>query len=110
MNLFLLLFSVEHVTPDKPTLLVSPSSNFVLAASNVILTCTSGYTENVSFKFLKNSQVINSGNNELNIQSVATSDSGTYSCVVTINGVDSLPSEPPHTITVIGKSLTYFNA
>ena len=57
-----------------------------------------------TYKFMKNTnEVLDDGNadNSFVIESATTADSGTYTCVVVVGGVDSVPSNP-HTVNVVG--------
>ena len=60
----------------------------------------------MSYKFLKASTVVaTESTNSHTISSPTTAETGAYTCVVTISGVDSVASSS-HSMTFVGKSTT----
>ena len=93
------------VIPKTPTMSVSPSDATLESSTSVTVTCTttsssSGSTE---YTFLKDGvSVATQPADTYTMSSVTTSDSGTYTCKVTIKGVESLSSNQ-HTLRVVGE-------
>ena len=92
------------VKPKTPSISVSPSDAYVASGTSVTLTCTTASSSaRISYKFRQGAaEVATRSTNSLTISSVAIAQSGTYSCVVQISGVNSAASTG-HSMTVVGK-------
>ena len=88
--------------PKTPTLSASPSDATIESGTSVTLTCATASTGTITYKFLRDTTVVNTGSSATHAITTATSDSGTYTCVVTISTVDSVASSG-HAMTVVGK-------
>ena len=100
-NVCLPMFLVSELAPDTPTLVLSPNTEYIQSTTSLTLRCASTGGGSHTYKFLRNGFVVDNGDDIYVIQSVSTTDSGTYTCIATNNGVDSLASHS-HTVTVIG--------
>ena len=83
-------------------MIVSPNNAFVQSTTQLALRCMTTDTGPLTYKFLRNGIVVDTGDNNYMIASASISDSGTYTCVVSNQGVESLPSQG-HSVTVVGK-------
>ena len=74
-----------------PTLQATPSSSVANSGSSLRLQCqTSTQANDLQYIFYKGSTAITTQNNELYfISSLAVSDSGLYTCKVSLNGIQS---------------------
>ena len=100
----ILTFSLT-VTLQTPSLNASVSDVNIEAGTPVTLTCTTGSSgASMSYIFLKDSNlvVIEPTRNYM-ISSPTSAESGDYTCVVKIDGVES-PASNIHTLTVVGKT------
>ena len=97
----ILTFSLT-VTPQTPSLSASPSEANIMAGRPVTLTCTTESNgDNMRYKFLKDSTLVATELTSSYLISRPTSaDTGAYTCVVKINGVDSAASGS-HSMTVM---------
>ena len=102
------------VRPKVPTLSRVPSEPTIMSTISVTLTCTSQSSGTKSYKFLKDGNIVFASTGDANgihdnvytISGVSASNSGSYSCIVTISAVDSIVSNS-NFITVVGMSLLY---
>ena len=98
-------FSVSFPVPNTPTLIVSPNADVVQSTTQLAMRCLTTSTGDRTYTFFRNNILVDTGDNNYMIASASTTDSGTYTCVVSINGVDSLSSNF-HTINVVGELIT----
>ena len=96
---------MSTVRPKPPTLTASPTDSTIRINTRVTLTCSTASQGSTTYSFYKNSNlVLTSSLNTYTLDSVATSDNGVFSCVATINSVNSV-SSPGYTLTVVGKKV-----
>ena len=92
--------------PDAPTLSINPSAGTLMSGSTVVLTCDSLSTAaSILYTFLQNNNEIRPAGAEkvFTMDGVDSADSsGTYTCLITINQVDS-PTSNSQTISVVGE-------
>ena len=88
--------------PDTPQLIMSPNSLYIQSTTQLALRCATTSAGDKTYTFFRNGQLVDTGDNNYMIASASVSDSGSYTCAVTINGVASLQSNF-HTINVVGK-------
>ena len=87
--------------PDTPTLTSSPE--VVSEGVEMVLTCASTTPGISGYRFSKDgSSLADSASNTYTVTKATASDSGTYSCDVTKDGVTSIASSG-HVITVAGE-------
>ena len=83
------------MVPPTPIFQVSPTFAIPGNLTDVQLTCGSLYLSVSNFTFFKNNSVIYYGvKNTLTLRRVGVNDTATYSCKVTIDGLDSDLSDP----------------
>ena len=91
------------VIPKQPSLTASPNQLFIESGKPLTLECqnqSSGAL--MKYLFLKDSVVVASNSSKTyTIDKVDTSHTGTYTCIVSINGVNSTESKK-HSMTVMG--------
>ena len=86
--------------PQPPTLSVTPSGQLILPGTSVNLVCTTSTQGNILYTFMKGSNTVYSGVEfSYTLDQAQASDTGVYTCVVSVSGVTSSPSNE-HTITV----------
>ena len=89
--------------PLTPTLDASPLNSTLESTTDLVLICETGSNGTTSYQFLRDTNTIISQSNGTYVhQNIQTSDTGNYTCTVTINGVVSLTSREI-TKTVVGK-------
>ena len=94
---------VSYPVPNQPSLVVTPNSAFLQSSTQLALRCSTTSAGTASYQFLRNGLVVSTGSdNVFLIPSPSTQNSGTYTCIVTINQVDSLPSFG-HAVTFVGE-------
>ena len=95
------LFSV---IPQTPTLSVAPSDATIESGTSVAVTCaTASSGGSITYNFLKDGNPVTSqSSGTYTMGSITTSESGTYTCTVTISTVTSVASSG-HTTTVVGE-------
>ena len=72
---------------------MNPSQAVIVSGTSVTLECTTTSSGFKTFQIRSGNTVVYTGaDNFYNIPSAATSDSGSYVCIVTINGIDSAES------------------
>ena len=91
------------VRPKTPTLTASPSNSTLKPGMTILFTCETGSAgSQVIYTFLHNSNRLQSGlNSTYELRSVSPPNSGSYTCVVSVNYVDSHPSVA-HNVLVKG--------
>ena len=91
------------VIPKTPSLTVEPSNSTLETGTAVTLTCATESIGSVTYTFYDEDVSVQSGGDSTyDLPSTATSDTGSYSCVATINGVASLESNV-HNMTIVGE-------
>ena len=89
--------------PLTPILTVIPMNSTLESSTYIILSCTTDSNGTITYQFLRDDDTIISQSNGTYVhQNIQTSDTGNYTCTVTINGVVSLTSREI-TKTVVGK-------
>ena len=93
------------VIPKQPSLKASPNQAFIESGKPLTLECqnqSSGAL--MTYLFLKDSVAVanlNQSSSTFKIPNLSTKDTGNYSCIVTISGVNSTASSM-HSVTVMG--------
>ena len=83
---------------------MTPNAAFIQTGSQLSFLCGTS-SIGATFKFLKDGFVVDTGATGIyTIPSVSTLQSGTYTCVVTVNGVDSF-SSISHFVTIVGEMI-----
>lgn len=92
------------VHPKTPVLTVTPSNATVASGTEVNLTCHTTSIGTVTYTFLQNGDVIGTSeiDDNFNLTSVTSNDTGHYTCQATMGGVHSSVSNV-HTIKVVGE-------
>ena len=83
-------------------LIISPNNEFVQSATQIAFRCMIVEPRVHTYRFLRGTEVVYTRDNNYVIESASTSDSGVYTCVVVVDGVDSQTSNP-HTVNIIGE-------
>ena len=101
-------FFLISVIPQTPTLTVAPSHATIESGTSVTVTCTTTSTGgSVTYDFMRDGNVVTSQpSGTYTMGSIATSESGTYTCTATISTVTSVVSSG-HSTTVVGESIVY---
>ena len=98
--------------PKTPTLSVKPSDDTIENGARVSVTCvTSSTGASITYNFLKDGKVVKQSQQSgtYTMESISTTESGTYTCTVTMNSVTSVPSSG-HDITVVGEYFMIFES
>ena len=90
------------VIPKTPSLSATPSDATIESGTVVTLTCATASVGTITYKFMQDTSMAASGTDNTLVVTTSTTDTGTYTCVVTISAVDSVASSG-HTMTVVGK-------
>ena len=90
------------VRPAKPRLSVSPSDSPIISGTSLSMTCSSSSVGDKTYTFMKGSTLVYEGRTNPFVIVSTTEDTGMYSCKVTINGVESRPSNK-RMVTVVGE-------
>ena len=96
-------FNNISVIPLTPTMTVIPLNSTLESTTDFILSCVTSSNGTITYQFLRDDDTIISQSNGTYVhQNIQTSDTGNYTCTVTINGVVSLNSNAFGKI-VVGK-------
>ena len=89
------------VTPQTPTMIVSPLDAIIESTTGVSLTCLTGSSGTTTYQFFKNGlKEVNQLASTYSLDP-STSDSGHWTCTATINTLASDESTA-HSMTVVG--------
>ena len=88
--------------PETPTISASPSDATIESGTSVTFTCATASGGTATYMFMRDSSVAASGSESSLVITTSTTDTGTYTCVVSISAVDSVASSG-HNMTVVGE-------